>query len=237
MEDRGPARFKRGTTEVICIQDLEFSYRSGEFTLRVPDLRVDRGDSLAVIGPSGTGKSTLLNLIAGCFPPDGGSISVAGRDLARLSDADRRRFRIRHIGMVFQEFELIHYLSVLDNILLPYRIAPEMKLDRAAAERASTLASELGLADKLARPVLRLSQGERQRVAICRALVTEPQLVLCDEPTGSLDPGNATRVLDLLFEKAGRLSATMVVVTHNHEDAHRFQRTLNSAELNRSGNP
>jgi ABC-type lipoprotein export system ATPase subunit len=146
-----------------------------------------------------------------------------------MSDRARREFRIRTIGMVFQEFELLEHLSVLDNILLPYRITPSLDDDRSVHERAVGIAKEVGIVDKLRRNVRQLSQGERQRVAVCRALVTEPTVLLCDEPTGNLDPANSKRVMDIMFTYVERNGATLVAVTHDHDSALRFGRTVDIA--------
>jgi putative ABC transport system ATP-binding protein len=127
---------------------------------------------------------------------------------------------------VFQEFELLEYLSVLDNITLPYRIHPALRLDDAARDRAHSLASRLGIGDKLARLPGQLSQGERQRAAVCRSLVTGPSLLLADEPTGNLDPVNTGLVLDALFELAAESGAALLTVTHDHELLPRFDRVV-----------
>jgi len=207
---------------VIKIAELSFQYGRGEFRLHVPELHIERGRRVALVGPSGCGKTTLVNLIAGIFKPAAGRVSVAGEDLTRFSDAQRRRFRIARIGFVFQEFELVEYLSVLDNILLPFLINPAMTLTRAVRDAATRLARDMGLAKKVHRKPRALSQGERQRVAICRALIAEPPLILADEPTGNLDPATAAQILDLLFEAVTSRDATLLMVTHNHALLDRF---------------
>ncbi len=211
---------------MIRITGLRFRYRGSDFRLHVPDLEIDRGASVAFTGPSGSGKTTLVNLIAGICTPGDGRITVDGVDVHALGDSARRRFRIRNLGLVFQEFELIEYLDVLDNILLPYRIASELKLDPSIRRRAVELADTVAIGDKLRRFVRRLSHGERQRVALCRALLTRPGLVLADEPTGNLDPANKLHVLDLLFDCAREAGATLVVITHDHDLLHRFDRVV-----------
>ena len=219
----------------IEVRDLEFHYPGGEFSLCVPELDVGSGESVAVIGSSGTGKTTLLNLVAACDVPHSGTVRVNNQLVSSLSDTARRDFRICNIGLVFQEFELLSYLSVLDNILLPYRIGPALTLDQSAQGRAEALARDVGIADKLKRSVDCLSQGERQRVAVCRALVTEPSLLLCDEPTGNLDPKNSTRVMDIMFKYAEAHRATLVAVTHDHENAKRFNRTVDISDIAGAG--
>ena len=222
---------------MITIRDLQFRYAEGDFFLRIPELRIERGSTVAFIGPSGSGKTTLLNLIAGIALPLSGSIVTGDAELTTLDDADRRAFRVRNVGLVFQEFELLEYLTVLDNILLPYRINPAMKLDATVRARAKELAREVDIADKLDRYSTKLSQGEKQRVAVCRALLSEPTLLLADEPTGNLDPNNKGRVLDILFEYAERTGATLVTVTHDHDLIGRFGRVIDFRDFYSAGAP
>lgn len=211
---------------MIQVSDLEFRYGEGEFRLRISDLAVERGMTVAFIGPSGSGKTTLLNLIAGIIVPRVGRIVTNDVDVTRLSDAERRSFRITKIGLVFQEFELLEYLSVLDNILLPYRINPSLQLEKSVRERAEGLAEQMGIANQLRRYPSKLSQGERQRAAVCRAVLPEPTLLLADEPTGNLDPANKGRVLDILFDYVAENGATLLTVTHDHDLLPRFQRVI-----------
>ena len=211
---------------MIRIRDLEFSYGEGDFRLRIPELDAERGSSVAFVGPSGSGKTTLLNLIAGIVTPRRGTIEAGDVEVTSLSDGARRDFRIRNIGLIFQEFELLEYLNVLDNILLPYRINPSMRLGREVRDRARDLAAQVGIADKLSRHPGHLSQGERQRVAVCRAVLPEPSLLLADEPTGNLDPANTERVLDILFDFAGHSRATLLTVTHERDLLPRYERVV-----------
>ena len=220
---------------MVRLTDLRFRYPArddnAEFELAIPELRVERGERVAVIGPSGSGKTTLLHLMAGIVTPESGSVRTAGVEMAALADAARRDFRIRHVGLVFQEFELLDYLSVLDNILLPYRINPSLRLGEPVRERARALAARVGIADKLGRLAPHLSHGEKQRAAVCRALVVEPALLLADEPTGNLDPFNKQRVLDILIDYADERGATLVTVTHDHGLLKRFQRVIDFRDL------
>jgi putative ABC transport system ATP-binding protein len=199
---------------------------SGEFTLRVPSLEAANGEAVAIVGPSGSGKTTLLHLIAGIRVATSGRLIVNGVEPMKMSDSARRAFRIRSIGLVFQDFCLIDYLNVQDNILLPYRISPALKLDGAVRDRAAGLAEQLGIGDKLRRPISQLSQGEKQRVAISRALLTNPPLVLADEPTGSLDPIAKGRVLDALLNTAKSMGTTVLMVTHDLTLLGRFDRVV-----------
>jgi putative ABC transport system ATP-binding protein len=211
---------------MVDVTDLRFRYPEGDFELRIPRLAIASGERAAVVGPSGSGKTTLLHLIAGIARPDAGSVWTCGKEVTALDDAARREFRIRNVGLVFQEFELLDYLSVLDNVLLPYRINPSLRLDADVRERARGLAVRVGIGDKLSRLATRLSQGERQRVAVCRALIAEPALLLADEPTGNLDPANKDRVLDILEDYAAETGATLLTVTHDHDLLPRFGRVI-----------
>jgi putative ABC transport system ATP-binding protein len=211
---------------MIQIHSLDFQHQHGEFRLHVPELTVAQSEKVAVIGPSGSGKTTLLNLIAGIFPPSSGEICIGDVPVHQLTDAERRDFRITSIGFVFQDFELLDYLSVLDNILHPYRITSALVLDKTVRSRAKTLAESMGIGDKLGRFPDELSQGEKQRAAICRALLPQPTLILADEATGNLDPDNKNAILDLLFDSVNDNSATLLAVTHDHELLPRFDRVV-----------
>jgi len=211
---------------MINIQSLDFRYPSGDFHLSIADFKIAQGERVAVIGPSGSGKTTLLNIIAGIIQSNAGSIQVGDAQVHQMNDAQRRRFRITNIGFVFQDFELLEYLSVIDNILHPYRISKALKLDQSVRQRVAQLAEQMAIADKLKRSVGNLSQGERQRVAICRAMLTNPDLILADEATGNLDPKNKTHILELLFKSVEDNNATLLAVTHDHELLPHFDRVV-----------
>lgn len=211
---------------MININNLEFRYQSGEFRLNVPEFTIEKSEKVAVIGPSGSGKTTLLNLIAGIMTPTRGAISVDNVPVSELADGERRDFRITNIGFVFQDFELLDYLNVLDNILHPYRITGALILNREVRIRVVKLAEQMGIDDKLKRHPNDLSQGEKQRAAICRALLPGPKLILADEATGNLDPANKIRILDLLFQNVEDHDATLLAVTHDHELLKRFDRVV-----------
>ena len=211
---------------MIHIESLIFHYPSGEFRLEIPEFTVTRGEKMAVIGPSGSGKTTLLNLIAGIMTPVEGRVRVKNMEVSELSDADRRNFRITTVGFVFQDFELLDYLNVMDNILHPYRINGALQLNREVRRRAETLAKEMGIGNKLQRLSNDLSQGEKQRAAICRALLPQPKLILADEATGNLDPDNKIRILDLLFQAVDEHDTTLLAVTHDYELLSRFDRII-----------
>lgn len=212
-------------SHMIDLTELEFRY-GDEFRLSIPKLSVERGSTAAVIGPNGSGKTTLLHVIAGIVHPAHGRVVTNGADITGLGENARRDFRVTNIGLVFQEFELLEYLNVLDNILLPYRINRSLLLDRDARSRALEIAHRVGLGKKVNRFANCLSQGEKQRVAVCRSLLPQPELLLADEPTGNLDPINKKRVLDILFEYAETNDATLVTVTHDHDLLGRFARVI-----------
>jgi putative ABC transport system ATP-binding protein len=216
---------------MIRIQDLDFYYRLGEFSLNIQAFAVDKGEKVAVIGPSGSGKTTLLNLVGGIITPMHGVVSVDHVKVNDLNDAGRRDFRVANIGFVFQDFELLDYLNVLDNILHPYRITGALSLDKEVRSRATMLAKEMGIGDKLKRHADDLSHGEKQRVAICRALLPRPKLILSDEATGNLDPDNKLLILDLLFRSVEQHNATLLAVTHDHELLKRFDRIVDFADF------
>jgi putative ABC transport system ATP-binding protein len=215
----------------LHLRDIGFSYAQGGFSLSLPELLIDAGESVAVVGPSGSGKTTLLSLVAGILAPDRGEIALGDTELTELSPSRRRSHRLGRIGMIFQSFELLDYLDVRDNILLQARLAPGVRVDESLEARALELAGELGLADKWCRRVTALSQGERQRVAACRAMLLDPPLVLADEPTGNLDPDNKRAVIDHLVTLCARDQRVLVTVTHDHSLLPAFSRVVDMGEL------
>ena len=202
---------------MIVIDALYFEYEKESFQLSIPNLTLDKNCKTAIIGPSGSGKTTLLNLISGILIPKKGNIAVKDTNINSLTDAQRRAFRIQNIGFIFQNFQLLDYLTVLDNILHPYRISSSLKLTKEVRSRAIELAQKLHIDNKLQIKPGKLSQGEQQRAAICRALLPRPKLILADEATGNLDPENKTIILKYLFECITEQGATLVAVTHDHE--------------------
>jgi len=212
---------------VIVARDLGLAYVGGEFALELPMLEVTDGEQVAIVGPSGSGKTTFLHLTAGILEPDSGQLKVDGRDLVAMDDAARRAWRVERVGMVFQDLELLPYLDSLDNVLLPLRIGGG-QLDRSARDRALELLGEFGIEHLARRHPARLSGGERQRVALARALITEAPLLLLDEPTGSLDRGNAELAVERLRSSAARSGATLLMVTHDRDAAAGFERVLDA---------
>jgi ABC-type lipoprotein export system ATPase subunit len=220
---------------MIVICDLAFQFPHSDFRLSVPSLKIARAERVAIIGPSGSGKTTLLHLISGILSPSGGMVRVQDREMNALRDTERRAFRVAQIGFVFQSFELVSYLDVFENILLPYRLNPALRLTPEIALRAKSLAQQTGIDHRLRYFPHRLSQGEKQRVAICRALLPEPPLLLADEPTGNLDPSAKQHVVDLLFRQIERTGATLLMVTHDTQIAARFPRVINCRDFAAGG--
>ena len=199
--------------------------------MHIPRLEISAGECVAIVGPSGSGKTTLLNLMAGTFVPHSGQISVAGERLDSMTEAARRRFRIDRVGQVFQAFELLEYLTVEENILLPRLIDPGGRKNSDAQQRIQSLLSSVGLQDMADKRPAELSHGERQRVAVCRAMFNRPQLLLADEPTGNLDQANKLKVVDLLIRQARTHDSMLLMVTHDHSMLDAFERVIDFAEL------
>ncbi|MGI9242400.1 MAG: ABC transporter ATP-binding protein [Verrucomicrobiales bacterium] len=211
---------------LIKIRELEFCYPGSTFKLRVGSLDIASGEQVALIGASGCGKTTLAHLIAGIHRPSAGQIQVAEHALHEMGDRARRNFRISQVGFIFQDFALLDYLNIEENILLPYFVNSSLPLDRTARDTARELAGKLGIGDKLKRHPEQLSGGEKQRVAICRALAARPSLIIADEPTGNLDRDNALAVTDLICSLAEQHQATLLMVTHELAVLEKFDRSL-----------
>lgn len=219
----------------IRLQDLVFGYRRGADMLRIPDFVVARGERVFLHGPSGCGKTTLLGLIAGVLTPRSGGVEVLGHPLHRMGGAARDRFRGAHLGYVFQLFNLLPYLSVVENVVLPCRLHPERRSRLGGADlshAATTLAGRLGIAALLNRPVLELSVGQQQRVAAARALLGDPGLIIADEPTSALDAGHRAAFLDVLFDCCGETKTTLLYVSHDRSLEGRFDRSVSLPSLN-----
>lgn len=207
----------------LSITDLAFAYPGDAFRLSVPELKVEAGSTLALAGASGGGKSTLLRLMTGLLPPARGEVMLDGQNLSAMSVELLRAFRLRHIGLVFQDFALLDYLTVEENVLLPHQFDRETLAK--ARENMPAMLERLQIAAYRGKRVSLLSQGERQRVAIARSLVHEPKFLFADEPTASLDPGRTRIVTDLLIEDARNRKSTLVVVTHDQDILPRFDAT------------
>ena len=200
--------FSQGDRVIPALADVSFS--------------VEAGDTLAVVGPSGSGKSTLLSLLAGLERPSHGSIRVRGQELTRMSEQQLSRFRAQSIGIVFQAFHLMPHLTALENVRLPLEIMG----DQEAEPKARAVLETVGLAERLQHLPRQLSGGECQRIAIARAAVVNPAILLADEPSGNLDTVAGERVMDLLFSLVKDTGTTLVLVTHDLDLADRCARKL-----------
>jgi putative ABC transport system ATP-binding protein len=215
---------------LVDLQGLEFSWGAKETLIHLPCWQVQAGEQLLISGPSGCGKSTLLALIAGIMVAPKGSVKLLGVDLASLTAAHRDRFRADHIGIVFQQFNLIPYLSALDNMVLACRLSSRRSQSfstvNSMRDAARKLANDLDLdAKAIARPVTQLSIGQQQRVAAVRALLGEPELLLADEPSSALDAKRESQLIDLLTRQCRRQGTALILVSHHqalekHVDRH-----------------
>jgi len=214
-------------SEGIQLEGVTKTYRRGGEELRVLDgldLHMDEGHFYALMGPSGSGKTTLLNLVGGLDRPDTGRVVVAGEDVGQLTGDALSEWRARSVGFVFQGFNLVPVLSALENVRLPLTLTP---LTRKQQDEHARFALEVvGLADRAGHRPQQLSGGQEQRVAIARAIVTDPRVLLCDEPTGDLDRASADGVLDLLQRLNQEMNKTILMVTHDPAAAARAQRLV-----------
>jgi len=216
-----------GNNSLIVVRDVSKTYKRGSEELHVlsgVNLSVGKGDFVAFMGPSGSGKSTLLNLMGGLDVPTSGSITVAGDEISRLSRAKLTAWRARHVGFIFQMYNLIPVLSAFRNIELPLLLTPLSGAERK--KRVLTALNIVGIADRAQHKPRELSGGQQQRVAIARAIVADPSFLLCDEPTGDLDRGSADEILTLLEKLSSELQKTILMVTHDPKAAERAHATL-----------
>jgi putative ABC transport system ATP-binding protein len=214
-------------TPLVAIRSLAKYYTRGDQIIPVLvdiDLDVDAGDYLALMGPSGSGKSTLLNLIAGIDKPNAGEIRIAGVDIAQLSDTDLAAWRAAHVGFIFQFYNLMPVLTAFQNVELPLQLTDLSRSERH--ERVDTALALVGLADRKTHYPNELSGGQQQRVAIARALITDPTIVVADEPTGDLDRTTAEEILGLLERLNGELGKTIIMVTHDPKAAEHARRIV-----------
>jgi putative ABC transport system ATP-binding protein len=214
----------------IRLTEVGFRYPGvNAFRIEIESLEVPSGQCAAIVGPSGSGKTTLLSLVAGILLPQTGEIRVGDARVDRLADSARRAYRIHQVGQVFQAFELLEYLTVLENVLLSRYI--DSSVDGGARERALRLLESVGLADRARARPSRLSHGERQRVAVCRAIFNRPQLLLADAPTGNLDAVNKQNVVDLLVRQAREHGSTLLMVTHDRGLLAAFERVIDLEQI------
>ena len=216
---------------MIRLENIKFQYPQSDFKLEVESLIFAKASKSALIGPSGYGKTTMLNIIAGIILPEEGEVGVEGATINKLSDSARRNYRINNIGFVFQDFRLVPYLTVLDNILLPFKINNSLKPDAGTLKKARELAEELKIEKLINKYPALLSHGERQRAAIARALINDPKVILADEPTGNLDPENKQRIKNILFAAIDKFKTTLITVTHDHEMLSGYDQIIDFKEL------
>jgi lipoprotein-releasing system ATP-binding protein len=223
MENKMP----NSTAMVLEGRDLAKEFVQGDVkiqVLRAASISVRAGERIAIVGASGSGKTTLLQLLGGLDLPSGGTVEIAGSAMNRLSDTERGHLRNRAVGFVYQFHHLLPEFTALENVAMPLLV--RRMNPRAAKARAGALLARVGLAERLAHRPSQLSGGERQRAAVARALVTEPMLVLADEPTGNLDGTNAAQVFELMLELNRELGTSLVIVTHDERLAARLDRVL-----------
>jgi len=224
---------------IVSISNLSFAWTPGNEVLDISDFQLKAGERLFLRGASGSGKSTLLGIIAGVLEAGSGEVIVLGQDLATLEPAARDRLRADHLGVIFQMFNLVPYLSVIGNVTLPLRFSPKRRaaINGNEDDEARRLLSRLGLTDEtlLARRVSDLSVGQQQRVAAARALIGGPEIVIADEPTSALDADARDQFIDLLSEEARRTGAALLFVSHDAGLATHFDRAVDLSEINRAG--
>lgn len=210
----------------IELKDIRFAWES-EVVLELDSFVVGKGENIFVGGPSGSGKSSLLSLLAGVAVPSSGAAKLLGEDLSKMSASQRDAFRADHIGYIFQMFNLIPFLSVLENVTLPLRFS-KLRSERVNDPKAEglRLLRHLGMEDFTERRVIDLSVGQQQRVAAARALIGGPEIVLADEPTSALDQDNSRAFVDLLFQECEQAGSTLIFVSHEPNLADRFDRSF-----------
>ncbi|WP_027829787.1 ABC transporter ATP-binding protein [Marinobacter sp. HL-58] len=215
--------------EALRVSNVEFRWDQTRAPIAYPEIMLNTGEHLFLRGPSGSGKSTLLSLLGGLILPDTGTLSLLGTDLASLTSGQRDRFRADHMGVIFQQFNLVPYLSTLENVMLPCRLSRKRRARALPTpeQEAESLLTALGIApDHWHRRVTGLSVGQQQRVAAARALTGGPELILADEPTSALDSDNRDRFIELLLGLAAEKHTSVVFVSHDQSLAGRFDRQL-----------
>ena len=221
----------------VDIRDLNFCYRPPKAVLRIDELAIAKGEKVFLHGSSGSGKTTLLGILAGVLKAGDGRVNILGQDLARMSGPARDALRGAHIGYIFQMFNLIPYLNVLENIQLPCRISSQRvrRLDgRSLDSAARELAERLGIGQIVGDNVVDLSVGQQQRVAAARALLGAPQLIIADEPTSALDEDYREGFLTVLFEQCRAIGSTLVFVSHDRRMMPLFDRAISLREINQA---
>ncbi len=219
----------------VSLRGVQFSYRAGKKILDIPQLDIAAGERVFLFGPSGSGKTTLLGLLTGVLTAQQGNVGILGRDLAKMSGSQRDAFRGSHLGYIFQLFNLIPYLSVMENITLPCRLHEDRRkrLKGSMDSEARAIAKRLGIDGLLQENVVNLSVGQQQRVAAARSLMGAPELIVADEPTSSLDFDHRERFIELLFDCVAQSRSTLLFVSHDRSLMPMFSRTLSLPDVNR----
>ncbi|KFI11922.1 ABC transporter ATP-binding protein [Vibrio coralliilyticus] len=227
------------SNSVVELEQVTFTWPGNQNpTLDIKQLHITKGEHLFIKGPSGCGKSTLLGLLTGINTTSSGQLRVLGQDLNQMKGSQRDKFRADHIGYIFQQFNLLPYLNVVENVILPCQFSAQRKsqVDTSLVEDAIRLLEKLHLpAHLMDKPVVELSIGQQQRVAAARALIGKPALIIADEPTSSLDYDNRTAFIELLLEQVNQAQSTLLFVSHDPTLESLFDRTLNLNQINQAG--
>ncbi len=223
---------------VLKVRDLHFGYDQAQTIIEIDSFDIQKGESVFLRGPSGSGKSTLLGLIGGVLTANRGAVNICGQDITQAPAGRRDQIRADHLGIIFQQFNLLPYLSVIQNCILPCRFSSQrkeraIKMSGSAVESANSLIRGLGLSDEhLNRPVGELSVGQQQRVAVARALIGGPDLIIADEPTSALDHDNRDRFIELLNVQREAFGSSLLFVSHDDTLAQHFDRSASLTDLN-----
>ena len=215
---------------ILQISDLHFQYPASDFKIEISNIKITQGSKIAISGKSGSGKTTLIHLISGILKPQSGEILFFDESITDMNENDIRKHRISNIGFIFQEFELLDYLNVMDNLVLPYKINKSLSLDEEIKDKAKEIANRIGIGNKLDQHPKQLSGGERQRLAIARALITSPPLIIADEPTGNLDDKTSKIVMDEITDQVSYTNSTLIMISHNNELISSFDEIIDIQE-------
>ena len=219
--------------KLLEIKNLSLSYKINNKPLQIlKNVNIDLNykESISVVGESGSGKTTLIHLISGILKPQSGEILFFDESITDMNENDIRKHRISNIGFIFQEFELLDYLNVMDNLVLPYKINKSLSLDEEIKDKAKEIANRIGIGNKLDQHPKQLSGGERQRLAIARALITSPPLIIADEPTGNLDDKTSNIVMDEITDQVSYTNSTLIMISHNNELISSFDEIIDIQE-------
>ncbi|MBA4716180.1 MAG: ABC transporter ATP-binding protein [Verrucomicrobiales bacterium] len=215
---------------ILQIRDLHFQYPASDFKIEISNIKITQGSKIAISGKSGSGKTTLIHLISGILKPQSGEILFFDKSITDMNDKEIRKHRISNIGFIFQEFELLDYLNVMDNLILPYKINKSLSIDEEIKNKAKEIANRIGIGNKLDQHPKQLSGGERQRLAIARALITSPPLIIADEPTGNLDNKTSNIVMDEITDQVSYTNSTLIMISHNNELISSFDEIIDIQE-------